>query len=72
MTKQRAKKRADKLSVINNQQCFVIKIKSRALWYNPSTWFTFFMYHNVNSDYIHNHNYKDKKYYSTKIVNYGD
>lgn len=72
MTKAKAKKQADKLSVINNQQCFVIKVKSKFRWHSPWTWFTFFMYYNVNEDYIFNYAYKGKKYYSTKIVSHGD
>lgn len=63
MTLRKAKREADKMSRLINQDCYVIKLEQKAYWYLPSTWFK---YTNVSRDYIDFKDYRGKIYYTTK------
>lgn len=53
--------KARKTSKIINNTCYVVKFKSKVRWYAISTWFRF---ENVSKDYVDNHGYKGKIYYT--------
>lgn len=55
--------KAKKTSRILNETCYVVKFKTRVRWYSVSTWFRF---ENVSQDYIDNHKYKGRIYYTEK------
>lgn len=55
--------KANKISKIINQPCYVVKLKTPVKWYLISTWFRF---ENISLDYLVNHDYKGKIYYATK------
>lgn len=59
----RAKWKANKISKIINQTCYVVKFKTPIKWYLISTWFRF---ENVSRDYIDFKRYNGKIYYKTK------
>jgi len=59
----KAKRKANEISKIINETCYVVKFKTPVKWYVISTWFRF---ENVSKDYIVNYNYNNKIYYSTK------
>ena len=53
--------KARKISKIIGATCYVVKFKTPLKWYSISTWFR---YENVSKDYIDNHNYKGRIYYT--------
>lgn len=55
--------KARKTSRVLGQTCYVVKFKAKVRWYSISTWFR---YENVSKDYIDNHSYKGKIYYTIK------
>lgn len=59
----KAKREAKRINKIVNQPCYVIWVKSKFIWFSPSTWFGF---ENVTQDYIDFKNYKGKIYFKIK------
>ena len=55
--------KARKSSRMLNTTCYVVKFRIKPRWYSISTWFR---YENVSKDYIDNHEYKGKIYYTIK------
>lgn len=55
--------KARKTSRILCSTCYVVKFKTPVRWYSVGSWFR---YENVSKDYIDNHEYKGKIYYTIK------